>query len=148
MCIRDRVEGVPDIWVLTLETGEMKKLTDGRGPAGSPVYSRDGKYIAYYGNLRKDVAAAKSEILVIPAQGGEPRVLTENFDRSMGCSVSTDSKMDAGESGPYWSSDGRFIYFLATDRGYSKTVSYTHLDVYKRQLQSHVYVSYSGVGCI
>ena len=114
------IEGVPDIWVLTLETGEMKKLTDGRGPAGSPVYSPDGEYIAYYGNLRKDVAAAKSEILTIPAQGGEPRVLTENFDRSMGCSVSTDSKMDAGGGGPYWSGDGRFIYFLATDRGYSK----------------------------
>ena len=114
------IEGVPDIWVLTLETGDIKRLTDGRGPAGSPVYSKDGKYIAYYGNLRKDVAAAKSEILVIPVQGGEPRVLTENFDRSMGCSVSTDSKMDGGGSGPYWSAKGKFIYFLATDRGYSK----------------------------
>ncbi len=114
------IDGVPDIWALALETGEMMRLTDGRGPAGSPVYSQDGKYIAYYGNLRKDVAAAKSEILVIPAQGGEPRVLTEKFDRSMGCSVSTDSKMDGGGNGPYWSSDGRFIYFLATDRGYSK----------------------------
>ena len=114
------IDGVPDIWALTLETGEMRRLTDGRGPAGSPVYSQDGKYIAYFGNLRKDVAAAKSEILVIPAQGGEPRVLTEKFDRSMGCSVSTDSKMDGGGSGPYWSADGRFIYFLATDRGYSK----------------------------
>ncbi len=114
------VEMVPDIWVLTLENGELTKRTDGRGPAGAPVYSPDGKFIAFFGNLRKEVAAAKSEVLVIPVGGGDAQVLTAGFDRSIGCSVSTDTKADAGRSGPYWSHDSKFIYFIATDRGYSK----------------------------
>ncbi len=114
------VEMVPDIWVLSLENGDLAKLTDGCGFAGAPVYSPDGKFIAFFGNLRKEVAAAKSEVVVIPASGGDAQALTEGFDRSIGCSVSTDTRADAGRSGPWWSNDGKFIYFIATDRGYSK----------------------------
>ncbi len=114
------VDSVPDIWIVTLANGELKKLTNGRGPAGAPVYSPDGRFIAFFGNVRKEVAAAKSEVLVIPADGGDAKVLTSGFDRSVGCSVSTDSRFDAGGGVPYWSQDGKFIYFIGTDRGYSK----------------------------
>ena len=109
-----------DIWIRDFEGGELKRLTKGEGFVGQPVYSPDGKYLAFFGNVRKDVAAAKSEILVVPVNGGDLRVLTESFDRNIGCSVGSDSRMGGGRSGPWWSPDGKFIYFTATDRGYSK----------------------------
>ncbi len=62
---------------MSLGTGLTKRITSGQGFVGQPVYSPDSKYLAFYGNLRKDEATAKSEILVVPAKGGKIKALTE-----------------------------------------------------------------------
>jgi len=111
---------IPDLWVVPVEGGEPKKLTQGRGPVRMPVYSPDGNYIAFLGHEHRDDGAANTEILVISKDGGEMKHLSKDFDRSVGCSVGSDSRAEAGRIGPFWSRDGRYIYFIATDKGFSR----------------------------
>lgn len=40
------------IWLRDLATGEERLLTDGRSRNGPPVFARDGRRIAFYGNAR------------------------------------------------------------------------------------------------
>jgi len=111
---------IPDLWVVPRHGGEPQKLTKGQGPVHSPVYSPDGRFIAFLGHEHRDDGAENTEILVIPKEGGDIIHLSENLDRSAGCSVSSDARRDAGRVGPFWSADGRSIYFIATDKGFSR----------------------------
>jgi tricorn protease len=60
-----------DLWVVSREGGEARRLTSGQGLEYDPHFSPDGRHIAftaeYDGNL---------DVYVIPASGGEPRRLT------------------------------------------------------------------------
>ncbi len=70
-----------DIYVLDVGDKSVKKVVQTKGPDRNPRWSPDGKQIAfetadgqeffYYTNPR---------VAVVPAAGGEPRVLTEAFD--------------------------------------------------------------------
>ena len=85
-----------DIYVLGIGDKAIKRIVDTKGPDGNPVWSRDGRQIAYQtANGREFFFYANSYIAVVPAEGGASRVLTESFDESP-------SLID-------WSSDG--IYF-------------------------------------
>ncbi|HHW18460.1 MAG TPA: S9 family peptidase [Firmicutes bacterium] len=111
---------IPDLWLVPVEGGEPRKLTDGRGPVYSPAFSPDGSLIAFLGHEHRDDGASNTEVLIIPRGGGKIRHLTGDFDRSVGCSIASDSRFDAGRVGPFWSRDGKYIYFVATDKGFSR----------------------------
>ena len=87
-----------DISVLDVETGYIDHLVTQTGPDSGPVWSPDGKWIAFETSMRKtNFYYANSEIARIPSKGGEIDVLTENFDED-----------------PYlmrWTAEG--IYFMA-----------------------------------
>jgi len=108
-----------DIWVIPAEGGEAKKLTRGQGPAHNPVYSPDGKWIAFLGHLHGHASTANTEILLVSPEGGEVKELWNGFDRSYGPGAGSDSRMDAGDAGPFWSRDSKSLYFILADRGYS-----------------------------
>ncbi len=110
---------IPDLWTVPLEGGEPKRLTSGKGPVHAPVYSPDGKSIAFFGHEKGDESVVNVEVLVIPAEGGEARHFWGDFDRSIGCGIGSDARADAGRPGPYWSSDSKYVYFLASDAGHS-----------------------------
>lgn len=63
------LEMAPDLWIRDLGGNDIKRLTYGQGFVGQPAFSPDGKHMAFFGNVKKDVAAAKSEILVLSAKG-------------------------------------------------------------------------------
>jgi dipeptidyl aminopeptidase/acylaminoacyl peptidase len=92
-----------DIWVIEAAAGATpRQLTTWQGPDSNPVFSPDGRRIAYlqggppkYSDYDPDILA------VIPAGGGEPELLTEALDRAV--------------SSPRWSRNGRTIYFLVAD---------------------------------
>src|SRR5207248_2395413 len=100
---------VVDVWTVAADGGEPVRVTPGRGPSGNPAWSPDGSLIAYSGNEYALDMGRNTRIYVIPPAGGEPRCLTASFDRT--CSPF------AGNIGPTWSPDGRFIYFGVEDQG-------------------------------
>jgi dipeptidyl aminopeptidase/acylaminoacyl peptidase len=94
-----------DIYVLSVSDKGMKRIVDTKGPDSNPVWSPDGRQIAYQtANGREFFFYANSFIAVTPAGGGAQQVLTESFDESPGLIE--------------WSADG--IYF----GGLQKTASH------------------------
>jgi len=95
-----------DIYVLNLGDKSVKKIVDRKGPDFFPVWSPDGKEIAYrtYTLTDKDefYQYAAGYIAVVPSDGGASRVLTEQFDEN--------------PTPLAWSPEG--IYFSAWQRTY------------------------------
>ncbi len=69
----------------------------------NPVFSPDGKTLAYLAMSRPGFEADRFRIVLMDWPGGKPRVLTENWDRSPG--------------GLTFSSDGKTVYTAADNVG-------------------------------
>jgi dipeptidyl aminopeptidase/acylaminoacyl peptidase len=61
-----------------------KKISTSPGADTTPLYSPDGKYLAWRSQARAGFEADKWRLLVQDRQSGESRDLTEKFDRSVG----------------------------------------------------------------
>jgi dipeptidyl aminopeptidase/acylaminoacyl peptidase len=95
-----------DIFVLKLVDKSVRKIVDARGPDTNPVWSPDGKEIAYSTSVRNDrdevFYYTNAFVAVAPAEGGASRVLTEQFDETPALLA--------------WSPEG--IYFTALQKTY------------------------------
>jgi tricorn protease len=60
-----------DIWVASRDGSSPRRLTSDPAEESGPVFSPDGKYIAFEANYEDN-----SDVYVIPASGGQPRRLT------------------------------------------------------------------------
>jgi dipeptidyl aminopeptidase/acylaminoacyl peptidase len=90
-----------DIYVLTVGDKTIAKVVATKGPDRNPIWSPDGKRIAYEtANSKEYYYYSNSRIAVVPAVGGKPVVLSEGFDEQ--------------PSLLKWGKDG--IYFLAMQR--------------------------------
>ena len=70
-----------DIYVVTLADHKVKKIVATPGPDSNPMWSPDGKQIAYQtANGAKYYYYLNAKIAVVPAEGGAPQVLTDGFD--------------------------------------------------------------------
>ena len=83
-------------------------ITKFQGDAGdsswmsTPVWRPDGREIAFIaGGDPKLIFYAAHFLAVVPASGGEPRLLSKALDRNVGA--------------PQWSGDGKSLYFLLED---------------------------------
>jgi len=85
-----------DVWVLTIATGEKKKLAES-GSNDTTRWSPDGRWIAYTGTPDASGGVSQTNLYVIPAAGGTPKQLTTKFNLNVGS--------------PVWAPDGRTIYF-------------------------------------
>ncbi len=91
-----------DIWRVPVAGGEPENLTkDNPAADGCPVFSPDGKWLAYRAQKRSGFEADKWEIMLVECDAsgtfkGKPRSLTANVDRSV----------DSFVLGP----DGTFVY--------------------------------------
>ena len=92
-----------DIFTIDAVNGATpQRLTTWAGPDEDPVWSPDGKSIAYLqGSEPQLVAYSQNLISVIPANGGTPRHFAEPLDR------------DA--SSLTWTADGKILCFLLGD---------------------------------
>ena len=93
-----------EIFVVSISGATPKKISTSPGADTTPLYSPDGKYLAWRSQSRAGFEADKWRLLVQDRQTGETRDVTEKFDRSVG-SFS-------------WSTS-RWINFVAEDRGNS-----------------------------
>ena len=69
------------IYVVDLADKHVRKLLDSHGPNQRPRWSPDGRQIAYEtGNGDPFFYYANTRIAVVPANGGDPRIVTAKFD--------------------------------------------------------------------
>lgn len=70
-----------DIYVINVSDRAMKKIVSSKGPDTSPVWSPDGKQIAFDTvNEQEYFYFTNSLIAVVDADGGTPRILSAAFD--------------------------------------------------------------------
>jgi dipeptidyl aminopeptidase/acylaminoacyl peptidase len=99
-----------DIWVVPADvnnpnnSAHLTQVTTNPGIDMSPAWSPDGKSIAYVTMLDpKLFDYATHHLAISPAAGGPAKVLTLSLDRMV--------------TNPHFSSDGKFIYFVADNDG-------------------------------
>ena len=92
-----------DIFVVDAVAGATpRRLTTWHGNDASPVWSPDGKFIAYLqGSEPKLSAYTQNTIAVVPSAGGAPRFVAPTLDRDV--------------SALTWSTDGTTLRFLLGD---------------------------------
>ena len=63
-----------DIWVMPVAGGPARRLTTNKASDSSPVWSPDGKRLAFVSRREGDAA---SQLYVLPLDGGEPERVTD-----------------------------------------------------------------------
>jgi dipeptidyl aminopeptidase/acylaminoacyl peptidase len=100
-----------DVWVIGAEPGAKDRQLTTSPEAdpdpnwdSAPAWSPDGKSIAYiHGGDPKKIEYAVHSLAIIPAAGGQAKVLTEKLDRNV--------------VQPRWAPDGKSIFVVVEDDG-------------------------------
>jgi dipeptidyl aminopeptidase/acylaminoacyl peptidase len=93
-----------DVWVIDAKPGAQPRqlTTSANSDEGPLMWSPDGKSIAYLtGEELKFSAYAQNRLAVIPAAGGQPRILAESLDRPV--------------RQPQWEEGGTSLAFVVVD---------------------------------
>ncbi|MCZ6689180.1 MAG: S9 family peptidase [Planctomycetota bacterium] len=108
-----------DIWTIPAEGGDVRKLPTQNGPASMPAFSADGKQVAYMGHSHPgDTWGMRNDRIWTTRPGGSQTCLTEDIDRPFGDWTIGDLRgAFHGGPPPSWSSDGKWIYAVLSDRG-------------------------------
>jgi len=100
--VTDKMEATStngDLFLVPVAGGEAKRITTNPGFDGNPVYSPDGKYIAYHAQLTAGYEADRWRVMLYDRQTGKSENVSERFDRSANELV--------------WSADSKTIFFTA-----------------------------------
>ena len=73
-----------EIFIVPMAGVTPKKISTSPGADATPLYSPDGKYLAWRSQARAGFESDKWRLLVQDRQSGKTRDLTEKFDRSVG----------------------------------------------------------------
>ena len=87
-----------DIWVADVATGETRQIYENGGSDTGPRWSPDARTIAFAGNPDASSNTTHNKQYLVPASGGDARILLEGEDRDF--------------STPIWSPDGRRIFWV------------------------------------
>ncbi len=92
-----------DIFTMKLYDGEPQKLTENKANDNQPVYSPDGRYIAYRKMMRPGFEADRYRLII--------------YDRKSKTKVNLTEELDYSISEIVWSPDSKKIFFNAEDEG-------------------------------
>jgi dipeptidyl aminopeptidase/acylaminoacyl peptidase len=100
--VTDKMEAIStngDLFIVPVAGGEAKRITTQPGFDGNPVYSPDGKYIAYHAQLTAGYESDRWRVMLYDRQSGKNASISDGFDRR------------AEELA--WAPDSKTIYFTA-----------------------------------
>ena len=103
--VTDRPEATStngDLFTVSLTGGEPRRITTNPGFDGHPIYSPDGRVIAYHAQLVGGYESDRWRLMLYDRTTQKVSNLTETLDSSV--------------QEPIWSPDGRRIYFVAEDK--------------------------------
>jgi len=92
-----------DLYVVPIGGGEMKKITSNPGADNSPLYSRDGRLLAYRSQERGGYESDRWRLMVLDRASGKVNAATDALDRSVESFA--------------WSTDSTHLFFTSIDRG-------------------------------
>jgi dipeptidyl aminopeptidase/acylaminoacyl peptidase len=93
-----------DLWIVPVSGGPAKNITaDNPASDSTPLYSPDGRYIAYRAQQRPGYESDRFRLMLYDRKSGAKKNLTESFDRWVGSFV--------------WAPDSKSILFSAEDKG-------------------------------
>ncbi|MGA1988662.1 MAG: S9 family peptidase, partial [Candidatus Sulfotelmatobacter sp.] len=93
-----------DLWIVPVSGGQAKDITaDNPASDSTPLYSPDGRYIAYRAQQRPGYESDRFRLMLYDRKTGEKKNLTENFDRWVGTFA--------------WAADSSRLYFVSEDKG-------------------------------
>jgi dipeptidyl aminopeptidase/acylaminoacyl peptidase len=92
-----------DLYVISIAGGTARKITNNPGADSTPLYSPDGKYLAWRAQTRTGYESDRWRLWVMDRATGMVTDLTENMDRWV--------------TGFIWSPDSANIFFTTEDRG-------------------------------
>jgi len=105
-----------DVWIVAAEVGGKERQVTTSPEAdpdpeldSAPAWSPDGKWIAYiHGGDPKKIEYAVHSLAIIPAAGGQAKILTETLDRNL--------------VQPHWAPDGKSVLAVIEDDGAQNVV--------------------------
>jgi dipeptidyl aminopeptidase/acylaminoacyl peptidase len=92
-----------NLYAIDVATATMKRLTSQAGQWSSPVFSPDGKRIAYRGHSALTDSYHALDLYVMDASGDGARKISGDLDRDV--------------ADLFWAPDASGVYFTASDRG-------------------------------
>jgi dipeptidyl aminopeptidase/acylaminoacyl peptidase len=92
-----------DLFTVPVAGGPAQRITTNPGADEGPVYSPDGKYLAYRTQLRAGYESDQWKLAVMDVQTGKMNTLTDSLDRWVESYT--------------WSSDSKRIFFTIDDHG-------------------------------
>lgn len=112
---------VNDVWVLTLATGELARLSAGNSDCGKPTWSPDGSLVVWYDQVDAPGHTISNTHMMVAAkmngagwQAGHDLLAGEEL--SVGQGINTDLGAIASNP-PTWSLDGAWIFAPVCQRG-------------------------------
>ena len=92
-----------DVYVVNIGTGETKNITQGMmGFDRDPLYSPDGKWIAFHSMKRAGDEADRNRLMLYNRQDGSVKELSASLDQWVGQTM--------------WAPDNKSLYFTAEDK--------------------------------
>jgi dipeptidyl aminopeptidase/acylaminoacyl peptidase len=93
-----------DLFVVPIQGGKANKITSNPGADNSPLYSPDGKYLAYRSQPRAGYESDRWRLFVLERSSGKLTIPTDAIDRSVNSFT--------------WSPDSKRLFFTVEDRGH------------------------------
>jgi dipeptidyl aminopeptidase/acylaminoacyl peptidase len=99
----ESLSGNADLFTIPVTGGTPKQITTNKAADTTPLYSPDGRYIAYSATLRPGQETDLTRLFLYDRQTGEKKNLFEAIDRSIGSYA--------------WSPDSKSLYITFEDQG-------------------------------
>ncbi|MGA2579755.1 MAG: S9 family peptidase, partial [Bryobacteraceae bacterium] len=109
VCYATMADAVPatstnsDLYAVSMAGGAARRITSNPGADSGPLYSPDGKYLAWRAQIRPGYESDRWRLWVMERATGRVTDLTENIDRWVGSFA--------------WSPDSASLFFTVEDRG-------------------------------
>ena len=115
-----------DLWIVSVSGGSAKNITaDNPASDTSPLYSPDGRYIAYRAQQRPGYESDRFRLMLYDRKTGEKRDLAPDFDQWVGTFT--------------WSPDSKTIYFASEHMRHSLIYAVGPIDAKVPAVRTLVY---------